>query len=263
MEPQAILFGAIVGISLGMTGGGGSIFALPLLVYGLNVGLREGVGMSLAVVGATALFGALLRGWKGELEYGTGLLFALAGMVGAPLGTLLGQHIPDAVTLSLFSLLMLYVGFRMWRLPSNSQPGGRKGFCERCEKGRIRLSLHCICMLLFTGVLVGILSGVFGVGGGFIIVPALVFVSGISIHRGIATSLMVIALICASGVTSYLLGDGRLPLRLTSFFVGGGLLGMAAGSWSAGRIPALALRRVFAASMWLVALLVLARNLLA
>ncbi len=113
------------------------------------------------------------------------------------------------------------------------------------------------------GIVVGILSGIFGVGGGFIIVPALVFVSGISIRRGIATSLMVIALVCASGVASYLLGDGQLPVASTGLFVAGGIVGMAAGSRAASQIPAATLRRVFATAIWLVALFVLARNLLA
>lgn len=263
MEIHAIVYGAIVGISLGLTGGGGSIFAVPLLIYGLGVGVREGVGMSLAAVGATALFGALLKARKGELEYGSGLIFAVAGMAGAPVGTTLGERIPDVVTLSLFALLMLYVGFRMWRGGSCPEPGGRRGPCQRCPDGTLLWTGRCALLLVLAGIAVGILSGIFGVGGGFIIVPALVFVSGISIRRGIATSLMVIALICASGVASYLWGEGHLPMRLTSFFVAGGIAGMVAGSWGASKIPATALRRVFAAGMWAVALFVLTRNLFA
>ena len=261
MEAHAILFGAMVGISLGLTGGGGSIFAVPLLIYGLGVGVREGVGMSLAAVGATALFGALLNARKGELEYGSGLIFAVAGMAGAPVGTTLGKRIPDAVTLSLFALLMLYVGFRMWRDDGSPKPGGGHGPCQRCPEGTLLWTGRCALLLVLAGITVGILSGIFGVGGGFIIVPALVFVSGISIRKAIATSLMVIALICASGVASYLLAEGQLPLRMTSLFVAGGIAGMVTGSWGASRIPATALRRVFATGMWLVALFVLARNL--
>ena len=102
-----LAFGAVVGFSLGLTGGGGSIFAVPLLVYGLAVRPREAIGISLAAVGATALVGGLRRLARGEVEVRTGLLFAAAGMLGAPAGSWLGGGVPEGLLLVLFAVLML------------------------------------------------------------------------------------------------------------------------------------------------------------
>ena len=110
-----VVYGLVIGFSLGSTGGGGSIFAVPLLIYGLGTGVREAVGISLAAVGATSLLGATLRWRAGELEMRTGLIFAMCGMVAAPLGTVAGGKFPDALTLSAFAVLMFLVGLRMWR----------------------------------------------------------------------------------------------------------------------------------------------------
>ncbi len=109
-----LLFGALVGFSLGLTGGGGAIFAVPLLVYGLGVPAREAVGVSLLTVGSTSLVGFVQRAWRGMVEFPTGLLFAIAGMMGAPLGSWLADRIPEAILLRMFALLMLVIAVRMW-----------------------------------------------------------------------------------------------------------------------------------------------------
>ncbi|MDP6700092.1 MAG: sulfite exporter TauE/SafE family protein, partial [Candidatus Latescibacteria bacterium] len=109
-----LLCGAVVGFSLGLTGGGGSIFAVPLLVYGLDVAPREAVGISLAAVGATALLGAIQRLRAREVEIGIGLLFAVGGVLGAPVGSWLGRQLSADVLLLLFAGLMAFVAARMW-----------------------------------------------------------------------------------------------------------------------------------------------------
>src|SRR6056297_2958123 len=103
MSALAIFFGSIVGFALGLTGGGGGVFAVPLLVYGMSVAPREAVGISLASVGGTALFGALPRLLHGEVELRTGLLFAIAGMIGAPAGSYLSAMVPETTLLVLFA----------------------------------------------------------------------------------------------------------------------------------------------------------------
>ncbi len=250
--------GLVIGFSLGLTGGGGSIFAVPLLIYALRSEVREAVGISLAAVGATSLFGAAMQSRTGNLDWRTGLVFAAAGMGGAPVGTWAGGKLPDAVTLSLFAILMLAVGARMWANRGVDEAGS--SLCSRRMGGQLHWSPRCFSVLLAAGFLVGFLSGVFGVGGGFIIVPALVLVTGMSMHAAVATSLLVIGLICVSGVTSYVLAGDLLPLRLTILFAGGGLVGMIGGNDLRTRLPGPALKRVFAAGMWLVALFVLAQQ---
>ena len=135
----ALIFGAAVGFSLGLTGGGGSIIAVPLLVYGLAMAPREAVGVSLAAVGATALVGAVHRLWHGEVEVRTGLIFAVAGMLGAPVGTYIGRRVPETVLLLAFAALMLWVAAMMWRKASTTSRGsGRRAGTGRETTGRRR-----------------------------------------------------------------------------------------------------------------------------
>lgn len=254
-----IAFGMVIGFSLGLTGGGGSIFAVPMLIYGLGAGAREAVGISLAAVGATSLLGALLRWRAAEIEVRGGIVFAIGGLIGAPFGTLIGKQLPEALTLIGFAVLMGIVGRRMWRgkgpsTERHSHPCGLR------DDDTVHLTPKCVAVLLGTGLLVGVLSGVFGVGGGFIIVPGLIFVTGIPIHRAVSTSLLVIAVICASGVVSHNLAGEALPSRLTALFIAGGFLGMIPGILMRSRLSGPVLNRIFAVGMWGVAVFLIVKN---
>ncbi len=263
-----LLFGALVGFSLGLTGGGGAIFAVPLLVYGLGVPAREAVGVSLLTVGGTSLVGFGQRAWRRMVEFPTGLLFAVAGMCGAPVGAWLADRIPEAVLLGLFAVLMLVIAVRMWqkagdvamRLPlivdNNAGPT-----CQRDPDGKLRLTSQCAMLLGLVGLVVGVLSGLFGVGGGFIIVPALVMFSGMGMLRAIGTSLLVITLISASGVVSHLLAGKDLSLATAGLFTAGSIAGLLAGSGLAQRLAGPALQRIFAAAIVAVALFVMLRTI--
>jgi uncharacterized membrane protein YfcA len=270
-----LLFGMAVGVSLGLTGGGGSIFAVPLLVYGLAVRPREAIGVSLAAVGATALVGGLRRLARGEVEVRTGLLFAAAGMLGAPAGSWLGRRVPEGVLLVAFAALMVAVAVRMWlqaswrpeearavRARSATPPGEHGPSCRRDPEGRLALTSRCFAVLALAGLAAGVLSGLFGVGGGFVIVPALVLVTGMGIHRAVATSLLVIALVGASGVASHLAAGRPLPAVLTGLFVAGGIAGMELGTLLGRRLGGPGLQKVFASAMVAVAALIVARNLM-
>lgn len=262
-----LLLGAIVGFSLGLTGGGGAIFAVPLLVYGLGVPAREAVGVSLLTVGSTALVGFVQRAWRGMVEFPTGLLFAVAGMLGAPLGSWLATLIPDTLLLSLFAVLMLVIAARMWmkatdvtaHLPiimeNNAGPT-----CRRDPEGKLRITSPCALLLGFVGLGAGVLSGMFGVGGGFIIVPALVMFSGMGIQRAIGTSLLVITLISASGTANHLLAGRDLTLATAGVFTAGSIAGLFAGSGLAQRLAGPVLQKVFAAAIVAVALYVISRT---
>ena len=111
----SLLFGSIVGLSLGLTGGGGAIFAVPLLAYGMGVPAHEAVAISLVSVGLTSFVGFLGKWRKGETELRTGLLFAVAGMLGAPVGSWIGRQIPEAWLMLMLSVLMLTIAWKMWQ----------------------------------------------------------------------------------------------------------------------------------------------------
>ncbi|RBP38188.1 hypothetical protein DES53_112186 [Roseimicrobium gellanilyticum] len=252
-----VTFGFLVGASLGLTGGGGSIFAVPLLLYGLSVPVGTAMGLSLATVGVTAGFGALLRFLHGEVEARAGLLFAMGGMITAQLGTTLGRHIAPALLLSTFAVLMGYVGWRMWRgRADDEQPEN-----SRCiARGPGRFGVECYLRLGGGGAVAGLLSGLFGVGGGFIIVPTLLMVTGMSIHSAVATSLLVIFLISLSGVAAHVAHGQLFPMPLSLVFVTGGIAGMLLGNAMRARLSGQGLQRVFALGMWLVAIWMLAKN---
>lgn len=270
MPALSLLFGAIVGLSLGLTGGGGAIFAVPLLVYGLGVPAREAVAVSLAAVGSTSLVGFLHRWKSGEVEIRTGLMFAGAGMLGAPFGAWLAGLLPETVLLLGFAGLMILVAVRLWQQASRPQsdpetcpnPEAQDGpTCQRDAAGRLILTSRCAILLLALGITTGVLSGLFGVGGGFVIVPALVLFSGMSMHRAVGTSLMVIALVSVSGITAQLMAGRTIPLELTALFVLGGVVGLFAGQQIGRRLPAPALQKVFVVAILAVAAFVIACNL--
>lgn len=210
--PLAILFGCIVGFSLGLTGGGGAIFAVPLLVYGLNTAPREAVLISLFVVGVTAFVGFVERALKKTVEFPTALLFGAAGMTTAPVGARLAAMTPEWLLLLGFSGLMILIAGRMWLkasadghtgvgVPIDDNAGPH---CKRDPAGKLQLTSRCALLLTAVGLATGVLTGFFGVGGGFLIVPALMTFSGMGIQRAVGTSLLVITLVSASGIGSSL-----------------------------------------------------------
>lgn len=269
MAPLSLIFGAVVGLSLGLTGGGGAIFAVPLLVYGLGVSPREAVAISLAAVGATSFVGFLHRWRLGEVELRTGLLFAIAGMVGAPGGAWIASLIPEAILLLAFAGLMVIVAIRLWQQASHPVlppaacpiPEQQDGpTCQRDATGALILNSRCAVLLLVVGVLTGVLSGLFGVGGGFVIVPALVLFSGMSIHRAVGTSLMVIALVSVSGVAAQAWAGRVIDPVVTSLFVAGGIAGLFAGQRIGRRLSSATLQRVFTVAIVAVAAFVVLRT---
>ena len=268
----SLLFGLIVGFALGLPGGGGSIFAVPLLVYGLGTPVHEAVVTSLAAVGMTALGGGLARWRGGEAELRTAVIFGLSGILGAPLGAWLNSRFPATALLAGFALLMLAVATRMWRQASRRpeetriiRAGGAGDAdtagpaCRYDPGGRLRFTSRCAARLALTGSATGLLSGLFGVGGGFLIVPALVLIASLPIRRAVATSLWVIAIISALGFASHLLAGARLDLELMVGFVGGGLGGMALGIAVGRRIAGPTLQKLFARMIVAVAVFMLVK----
>lgn len=244
----SLVLGSIVGLSLGLTGAGGAILALPLLVYGLGMAPVEAVPVSLAAAGSAAFAGFLQRLRGREVAVGAGLLLAGGGAAGAPVGAWIGQQLSPAVLMGLFSLILTIAAVRMWlsaRRKTEVRP-------RACATGA--LSRRCTVVLAVAGLFTGVLAGTFGVGGGFVIVPVLVLATGMEIRRAAATSLLVISIVSAAALVSVALHGQPINIIIALPFLGGGLLGMALGTGMARRLPAARLQQGFAMMMLGVAL---------
>jgi uncharacterized membrane protein YfcA len=253
VEPaQALLapvFGALIGLSLGTLGAGGSILTVPVLVYALGVPVHAATGTSLAVVGLNAAAGAADQLRRGRALPRTGVAFGSSGMLGALVGAWLSHQLRGELVLVLFSFLMLAAAAGMLR---RRPLDGDVAFDERYgARGWLRLGA--------VGIAVGFLSGLFGVGGGFLIVPALVLVLGLPMRYAVGTSLVAISLNAASGLVGHV-RLGGLEWGLTALFAAGGVLGVLAGGRWAGRLPDAGLRRGFAALVLAIALYTFARS---
>jgi hypothetical protein len=240
----ALAFSTLIGLSLGLLGGGGSILAVPVLVYVARVDVHAAIGMSLAVVGATALVGGLAHARAGRADLRAGAVFGGAGMLGAPLGAQATHAVAPRVLMLLFAALMLVVATLMLRHRGAAPPGR-----PRSRPAAVPAA----------GFGVGLLTGFLGVGGGFLIVPALALLAGLPIHHAVGTSLLVIAANAAAGLLAHL-GRGGVPLGLTGAFTAAAVLGALAGVRVAASLDPLRLRRGFALFVILVGLLLLARN---
>lgn len=246
----ALLGAVIVGLSLGLLGSGGSILTVPLLVYLVGQPEKVAIAGSLAVVGGIALAGAIPSALRGGVEWRSVGWFGVPGMLGTVLGAHLSRWIAGDVQLLLFAIVMVVAAWRMTR----AAPATTTVAAPR-SRGWI----------VIDGLGVGLLTGLVGVGGGFLIVPALVLLGGLPMHRAIATSLWIIALNAFSGLGKHLfvLDAAGLALdwRLLGLFTGVGAIGSLVGQKLATRLPQVLLRRGFAALLVLMGLYIVGREL--
>jgi uncharacterized membrane protein YfcA len=246
----ALLGAVIVGLSLGLLGSGGSILTVPLLVYLVGQPEKVAIAGSLAVVGGIALAGAIPSALRGGVEWRSVGWFGVPGMLGTVLGAHLSRWIAGDVQLLLFAVVMLIAAWRMAR------PGAAS---EHAGTPRSR------AWIVIDGLGVGLLTGLVGVGGGFMIVPALVLLGGLPMHRAIATSLWIIALNAFSGLGKHLfvLDAAGLALDwpLLGLFTAIGAIGSVAGQKLASRLPQRLLRRGFAALLVMMGLYIVGREL--
>ena len=234
----ALVLAALVGLSLGLLGSGGSIVTLPVLVYVAGIPAHQAVGMSLVIVGGTSALGSFLNLRHGAFDLRAATFFAPSGILGALIGAKFTHFVSVHVLLLLFGGLMLVGG--AWML-LGSQAAANVRQCQ---------PLQCLA----AGAAVGLLTGFFGVGGGFVILPGLVLFAGLEMKPAIGTSLAVIAVNCLGG----LLGQMHyvnFDWPLTLGFLAAAVAGMFAGRALAGQLSASTLRRAFA---WCVVLLGLA-----
>lgn len=226
----ALLLAVLVGVSLGLLGGGGSILTVPILTYVAGMEPREAIAASLFIVGITSLVGMIAHAKNKRVRWKTGFIFGAASMIGAFLGGLLGGVIPGVVLMILFAVMMVATATAMIR--------GR-----RQTDGTMREQLP-VLRILTDGLFVGVATGLVGAGGGFLIVPALTLLGGLPIAIAIGTSLLVIVLKSFAGLTGYLFSVHLdWPLILT--FTGVAVVGSFIGAALAGTIPEKRLRQGF------------------
>lgn len=229
--PLALVLAVLIGASLGLLGSGGSIVMLPVLVYVAGVPVHEAVALSLAVVGATSALGTVAKSRRNAVDWQAALAFAVSGAAGAFPGAFLTHRVPEPLLAFLFALLMVLVGLRML---STGPPDANRP---------LRRTLWA---LLATGLGIGFLTGFLGVGGGFLIVPALVMLMGMDMHKATGTSLVVIAVNSLSGLLGHL-SHQSFQWLLAGQFLAAAVVGVAASTWWAFRIGDHALRRTFGA----------------
>lgn len=252
MEPAVIAFGTalVIGLSLGLLGGGGSILTVPVLVYALGFDVKPAVAMSLILVGLTSLVGAAAHWRLGNVRLQSAALFAVLAMTGAFAGARLSALVPSTMQLALLAVVMLAASVAMLRRPS-----------RQAEEVAPR-SAPRPAALMPVAIGVGLLTGLLGVGGGFLVVPALALLVRVPMRQAVGTSLAVIALSSASGAIGYL---GVVPIdwpfiaRFTAVAAAGALGGAA----TIRLVSVCALRRSFAVLLLAVGAFVLSRNVLA
>jgi len=258
----AWLGAAVVGLSLGLLGSGGAILTTPILVYLVGHDEKSAIAESLAIVGAIAAAG-VLRAWRqGRVDFRSALLLAAPGIVGTSLGAHLSTFLSGAVQLVILAALMLTAAALMFRHGNRLKTEARAdGGAETGAQPRpVRL-----WVVVLQGLGLGLATGLVGVGGGFLIVPVLVLLRGLSMPTAIGTSLAIIAVNSSVGFGQYLwlLRDGelvRIDWSIIGAFAGLGIAGSLVGNFLAGRIYQHTLKRIFAVFLVLMAGYILVRQ---
>lgn len=242
-----LVLSIVVGVSLGLLGGGGSILTVPILTYVLGMDPTHAITSSLFVVGVTSLVGVVRHARAGRVAWRTGVVFGLAGMAGAFIGGLIGGRIPGVILMVLFAVMMIVTSIAMIR--------GRK---ERGPDDPAP-TRHPARSLL-DGFAVGFATSLVGAGGGFLVVPALALLGGLPMAMAIGTSLLVIAMQSSAGLAGHLVSvslDWPVVLAVTAAAVVGSFLGSAL----VGRIPERSLRKGFGYFVLVMGVFVFAKEL--
>ena len=229
------ILGLFSGLLLGITGGGGAIVSVPALVYGLHMPMQVATTLSLFVVGGSAMLGTYLK--RKEVDWKKGIIFAIFGGLASPIGAYLAGRISETVLIGSFAILMLLVSFLMLR----------KSFfkAKDSDLSQARKYSNNIWQILPVALFTGLLTGFFGVGGGFMIVPALVILNRMDNKPAAATSLFIIALISLVSVVNKV-HEINVDFKLVTIFMFASILGMIFGSMISQKISSHISQRIFA-----------------
>jgi hypothetical protein len=262
----AIPFGLLIGLSLGALGGGGSILTVPALVYVLGQDPRAATTSSLVIVGITSLMALIPHARAHRVRFGQGLLFGALGSAGSIAGSTLSTSVAPNTLLVAFAALMLLVASLMLRRATRA-PRGAEDFLDLTVEPMLTLSpFSCACprvaKVVITATAVGLLTGFFGVGGGFALVPALVLALGFPMPTAVGTSLLVIAVNSATALAARV-GSGRIDLDwpLIAVFTVAAVAGSLVGGRIASRANPRHLTIAFAVLLMVVALYTALRSL--
>ena len=227
----AIVGAVLVGTILGLLGAGGSIMTVPIMLYLLGISPKAAMSMSLVVVGATSAAAAVLHARDGTVRGRTALPFALAGIPGALAGARLARLLPETALLVAFAAFMTAAAVALLR--------------RREDQAEHAVARPPWWKIAVYGVAIGLITGLLGAGGGFLIVPALTLLTGLSMRDAVGTSLVVITVNAAAGFAARA-DAGLVDVRLTALFTAIAIAGAVAGHWLNKRMPVAVLRRVFA-----------------
>jgi uncharacterized membrane protein YfcA len=239
----AVPFGLAIGLVVGAVGGGGAILALPVLVYVLGEPVDPASTASLVVVAVAAAVGAGIPAREGRVCWGVALAFSVPAAAGSLAGTFANRGVSGSALILSFVPVMLVAATAMW-IRAGATGGDDERGCPPPAPGRT----------LTAGLAVGVLTGFFGVGGGFMIVPVLTLLLGAGLRPAVATSLVIITLTGTAALVSHLIAGARLDAGVTLALAGPTAIGAVAGGLIGGRVPQAALGRVFAAVVAAVAL---------
>lgn len=242
-----LLLSVLIGLSLGLLGGGGSILTVPILTYVAGMNPKEAIAASLFVVGATSAVSAVTHARKKRVKWRTGLVFGAAGMVGAFAGGLIGGQIPGSLLMLAFALMMVATSLAMIR--------GRKNHQALAVEHELP-----VLKVIIEGLIVGLVTGLVGAGGGFLVVPALALLGGLPMPVAVGTSLVVIALKSFAGLGGYLT-TVSLDWALVGAVTASAIIGSFIGARLAGRIPEAGLRRGFGFFVLIMGVFVLVQEL--
>ncbi len=256
----ASVLGVLMGLVMGLTGAGGGILGVPALVLGLGLTMIQAAPVSLLAVGAAAAVGAIDGLRHGLVRYRAALLIALLGALFSPLGVFVAHQLSEPVLMGLFSALMVLVAWRMVRRekveagPSDhgAASWGQKNCMLNQQTGRLAWTAKCTATLAALGAVTGAVSGLLGVGGGFLIVPAFKQLTDVQMRGIVATSLMVVSLLSLIGVVGAFHAGVNIEPMGWGFIVAS-IAGMLAGRRLCSVIPARALQVGFAGLCVLVA----------
>lgn len=245
MAIAAIPFGIAIGLAVGMLGGGGSVLAVPVLVYLLGQGVHEATTASLVVVTAGAVAGGLVHAREGRVCWRHAGVFTAAALPGVFAGTALGSAASGNVLLAAFAVIMVAAAVATWRRAGATvSPDPPPSLCPPLRVSRD----------LSAGLVIGITTGAFGIGGGFLVVPALALFLALSMRLAVGTSLAIVTATSAIGLAAHLLVAGRgIEIGVTAAMTAACVTGAIAGAALASRVPARQLERGFACLVTVVA----------